>query len=221
MSERRDPPILDPPIRLVVCVSGAGTTLQNLIDQIEDGRLNAEIVQVVASKPGIEAIPRADRAGIPCLVVKKGGRTVSEFSAEVFEPIRRQRGELVIMGGFLPLIDIPGDYETRVFNVHPSLVPAFCGKGFHGEAVHRAAIAMGVKVSGCTVHIADASYDTGPIILQEAVPVLDDDTPATLAARVFEAECRALPEAIRLYANGRLHLEGRRVLKQSPNPSPR
>jgi phosphoribosylglycinamide formyltransferase-1 len=219
MSERRDPPILDPPIRLAVCVSGGGTTLQNLIDQIEDGRLNAEIVQVVASRPGIGAIPRAERAGIPCLVVKKAGRAVPVFSAAVFEPIRRERAELVILGGFLPLIEIPRDYENRVFNVHPSLVPAFCGKGFHGEAVHQAAIAMGVKVSGCTVHIADATYDTGPIIIQEAVPVLDDDTPATLAARVFEAECRALPEAIRLYADGRLHLEGRRVLKQGPDPS--
>jgi phosphoribosylglycinamide formyltransferase-1 len=202
----------EPPIRLGVCVSGGGTTLQNLIDRIAAGALRATIVRVVASKPRIKAIERAEAAGIPVTVVARGVHdTLEDFSAAVFEPIRADRADLVILGGFLALIAIPPDYEGRVINIHPALIPAFCGKGYHGRIVHQDAIAAGVKVSGCTVHFADATYDTGPIILQRTVPVLDDDTPETLAARVFEAECQALPEAIALYAAGRLKVEGRRV----------
>jgi phosphoribosylglycinamide formyltransferase 1 len=212
----RDPPILDPPIRLAVCVSGGGTTLQNLFDAIASGQLRAEVVQVVASRPNIGAIPRAEAAGVPVAVVERKGRSLDDFSAAAFDPIRRRGADLVVLGGFLSMIAIPPDYEGRVINIHPALIPAFCGKGFYGEAVHRAAIEAGVKVSGCTVHFADASYDTGPIILQRVVPVLDDDTPAALAARVFEAECRALPEAIALYAAGRLRVEGRRVRVRPP-----
>lgn len=148
-------------------------------------------------------------------MVERRGRTVAEFSAEVYAPIRAARTDLIILGGFLSLLDVPDDYEGRVINIHPSLIPAFCGKGFHGEAVHRAAIESGVKVSGCTVHFADRTYDTGPIILQRTVPVLDEDSPGDLAARVFAAECEALPEAISLYASGRLRIQGRRVLGAS------
>lgn len=208
----RDPPITDPPIRLAVCVSGGGTTLQNLIDQIRAGRLRAEIVQVVASKPRIGAIERADAAHIPlALAPRKVAQGPADFGASVFAPIRHSKADLVILGGFLSLVEIPPDYYHRVINIHPALIPAFSGRGFHGRAVHQAAIAAGVKVSGCTVHFADASYDTGPIILQRTVPVLDDDTPEILAARVFRAECQALPEAIALYAAGRLKVQGRRV----------
>jgi phosphoribosylglycinamide formyltransferase 1 len=208
----RDPPITDPPIRLAVCVSGGGTTLQNLIDQIRAGRLRAEIVQVVASKPRIGAIERADAARIPlALAPRKVAKSLADFSASVFALIRHSKADLVILGGFLSLVEIPPDYHHRVLNIHPALIPAFAGQGFHGRAVHQAAIEAGVKVSGCTVHFADASYDTGPIILQRTVPVLDDDTPETLAARVFQAECQALPDAIALYAAGRLQVEGRRV----------
>lgn len=208
----RQPPIEGPPIRLAVCASGGGTTLQNLIDRASDGRLRAEVVQVVASKPGIGAIARAEAAGLPVAVVTRPGKTLAEFSRHVFAPIRQARADLVILGGFLALLEIPDDYAGRVLNIHPALIPAFCGQGFHGEAVHRAALETGVKVSGCTVHFADQTYDTGPIVLQNVVPVLDDDTPASLAARVFAAECEALPEAITLYAAGRLRIVGRRVL---------
>jgi formyltetrahydrofolate-dependent phosphoribosylglycinamide formyltransferase len=207
----RNPPIDDPPIRLAVCVSGGGTTLQNLIDRIVDGRLKAQVVQVVASRPGIGAIARAEAADIPVEVVARAGRSLGEFSRQVFDPIRRAEADLVIFGGFLALVEIPDDYLGRILNIHPALIPAFCGKGFHGEAVHRAAVEAGVKVSGCTVHFADQTYDTGPIVLQKVVPVLDDDTPEDLAARVFQAECEAMPEAITLYAQGRLHVQGRRV----------
>lgn len=209
----RTPPFPDsePPIRLAVCVSGGGTTLQNLLDRIAAGKLRAEVVQVVANREGVGAVARAEAAGIPVEVVTRAGRSLDAFSAAVFQPIRQRRADLVILGGFLALIRIPDDYEGRVLNIHPALIPAFCGRGYHGAAVHEAALATGVKVSGCTVHFADQTYDTGPIILQRVVPVLDDDTPATLAARVFQAECDALPDAITLYAQGRLVIHGRRV----------
>ena len=212
----RDPPIVQPPIRLAVCVSGEGTTLQNLIDQIRARRLNAEIVQVVASRPRIGAIARAEAAGIPLALANRNARSRTEFSASVFEPIRHSNADLVILAGFLSLIYIPPEYKGRVLNIHPALVPAFCGEGYYGSKVHKAVLDSGVKVSGCTVHFADDSYDTGPIILQRAVPVLDDDTVETLAARVFQEECKALPEAIALYAEGRLRLDGRRVRVVSP-----
>ncbi len=209
------------PIRLAVCVSGGGTTLQNLFDRIRDGRLDAKVVQVIASKPNIGGIAKADRAGVPVTVVERAKRSIAAFSSDVYRPIREQNADLVILGGFLSLLDIPDDFVGRVINIHPSLIPAFCGKGFHGEVVHKAAIDTGVKVSGCTVHFADRTYDTGPIIVQRVVPVLDDDTPHDLAARVFEAECEALPEAIRLFAEGRLRIEGRRarvLQEQLPHP---
>jgi len=207
----RNPPFDDPPIRLAVCVSGGGTTLQNLIDRSADGRLRAQIVRVVASRPKIGAIARAEAAGIPVALAVRGSGDLDGFSRSVFDPVRRSGADLVVLAGFLSLVKIPPDYRGKVLNVHPSLIPAFCGRGFHGATVHRSAIEAGVKVSGCTVHFADDTYDTGPIVLQRTVPVLDDDTPETLAARVFLAECEALPEAIALYAGGRLTTEGRRV----------
>ena len=209
-----DPPENPPasPIRLAVCVSGGGTTLQNLIDRIGDGRLPAQIVHVIASRNGIRAIGRAEAAGVPVRVEARGKRSVAAHSAAIFGQIRQNRADLVILGGFLALLDIPDDYRGRVINVHPSLIPAFSGKGFHGRHVHEAAIEWGVKLSGCTVHFVDATYDTGPIIFQIPVPVLATDTPDSLAARVFEAESEALPEAIALFAAGKLRVEERRVV---------
>ena len=206
------------PIRLAVCVSGGGTTLQNLIDRIGAGTLHAEIVQVVSSRPNVRAIERAEAAGLPVAVVTRSGRTVEAFSAEVFDLIRGHAAELVVLAGFLSLLEIPDDYHARVLNIHPALIPAFSGKGYHGQAVHQAAIDYGVKVSGCTVHFADATYDTGPIILQRPVPVLDDDDAPALAARVFEAECEALADAINLFAEGRIDVCGRHVRILPPHP---
>jgi formyltetrahydrofolate-dependent phosphoribosylglycinamide formyltransferase len=210
-SAPRNPPIFDPPIRLAVCVSGQGTTLQNLIDQVRSRRLRAEVVQVVASRPRIGAIPRAEAAGIPLALANQNAQSITDFSASVFEPIRHSDADLVILGGFLALLKIPPDYKGRVINVHPALIPSFCGQGYYGPKVHEAVLAAGVKVSGCTVHFAEDSYDNGPIIAQRTVPVLDGDTVETLAARVFKEECKALPEAITLYAAGRLKINGRWV----------
>lgn len=207
----RTPPISDPPIRLAVCVSGGGTTLQNLIDRIRARKLRAQVVKVIASRPRIAAIDKAGAAGIALALADQAAKTLADFSRSVFDPIRQSKADLVILGGFLSLVEIPPEYAGKVMNIHPALIPAFCGKGFHGPAVHKAVIESGAKVTGCTVHFVDATYDTGPIILQKTVPVLEDDTPDTLAARVFQAECQALPEAIALYADGRLKVEGRRV----------
>jgi phosphoribosylglycinamide formyltransferase-1 len=211
----RKPPIVEPPIRLAVCVSGEGTTLQNLIDRIGAGWLRAQIVQVVASRSEIGAVRRARAANIPLAIVERAGKSLEAFSAAVFELVRAASADLVVLGGFLSLLQIPDDYRLRIINIHPALIPSFCGKGYHGAAVHRAALDAGVKISGCTVHFVDDTYDTGPIILQRIVMVLDDDTPESLAARVFQSECDALPEAIRLYAEGRLSLDGRRVRIES------
>lgn len=216
MQAPRTPPISDPPVRLAVCVSGGGTTLQNLIDQVATGSLAAQIVLVIASRTGIGAIPRADRAGLPVVVVPRKARSLGDFSREVFDAVRAAQADLVVLAGFLSLLEIPSPYQGKIINIHPSLLPAFGGKGFFGERVHQAVIDSGVKVSGCTVHFVDETYDTGPIILQRVVPVLDTDSAATLAARVGSAERQALPEAIQLYADGRLHLDGRRVRTLDP-----
>ena len=165
----------------------------------------------MASRPRIGAIARAEAAGIPLALANYNARSRTEFSTSVFDPIRHSKADLVILAGFLSLLTIPRSYKGRVINVHPSLIPAFCGKGFYGSKVHEAVLESGVKVSGCTVHFVDETYDNGPIILQRAVPVLDNDTVETLAARVFKEECKALPDAITLYAEGRLKIEGRRV----------
>jgi len=200
------------PIRLAVLLSGTGTTLQNLIDRIADGRLAAQIVQVISSRPDAGGIERAMRAGLPVEVVgRKSFSDLPSFSKHIFDLCRATRTDLVCLAGFLQLLEIPPDYTDRILNIHPALLPAFGGKGKYGRHVHEAVLAHGVKVSGCTVHFVDQVYDHGPIVLQKTVEVRDDDTPDSLAARVFAAECEAYPEAIRLFAEGRLRLDGRRV----------
>ena len=200
------------PIRLAVLLSGSGTTLQNLLDRIAAGTLQAEIACVVSSRADAFGLTRARQAGVPAFVVeRKECASRDEFGARIFAHCRAAQVDLVCLAGFLQLVPIPDDFLNCVLNIHPALIPAFCGKGFHGLAVHRAALEMGVKVSGCTVHFADNEYDHGPIVSQRVVPVLDDDTPESLAARVFAQECEAYPEAIRWFAQGRLRFEGRRV----------
>jgi phosphoribosylglycinamide formyltransferase 1 len=198
--------------RIAVLISGGGTTLRNFIEKIEAGRLPVEIGLVISSNPTARGLQFAADAGIPSAVVeRKAFASQDDFSREIFDRCRRARVELVAMAGFLKRVTIPEDFAGRVVNIHPALMPAFCGEGFYGHRVHEAVLEYGAKLSGCTVHYADNQYDHGPVILQRAVPVLDDDTPETLAARVFEAECEAYPEALRLLAAGRMTIEGRRV----------
>jgi len=200
------------PVRLAVLISGGGTTLQNFIDRIADGRLAAEIAVVVASRPDAGGLERARRAGIPtAAVARKQFADVGGFNDALHAELDRHRFDLVVLAGFLSPFQLRGRYNGRALNIHPALIPAFSGKGFYGERVHRAALEAGVKVSGCTVHFVDEEYDHGPIVLQGAVPVLDDDTPETLAARIHAVENDLYPEAVRLWAAGRLQIDGRRV----------
>ncbi|MCY2935068.1 MAG: phosphoribosylglycinamide formyltransferase [Planctomycetota bacterium] len=206
----RQLPAKDGPIRLAVCISGGGTTLANLLEKIDQGLLTGfEISIVISDRSDAKGLEIATSRGIPTAVVN---RMDLQMSALIFQKIRSVKADMVVLGGFLSLLFVPDDYQHRVLNIHPSLIPAFCGRGYFGKAVHKAAIDAGVKFSGCTVHFADRSYDTGPIIIQKVVDVLDDDTPDSLAKRVFQAECEALPEAIRIVASGNLEQHGRRMV---------
>ena len=201
------------PIRIAAILSGGGTTLQNLFDWIAADRLDARVEIVVSNNPDAFGLERARQRNIPTLVVdRKAAGSREEFSRRIFDACRAAKVELVVLAGFLQLIQVPDDYLGRVMNIHPSLSPAFCGKGFYGHHVHEAVLAYGAKITGCTVHFADNEYDRGPIILQRSVPVTNDDTVESLAQRVFAAEREAYPEAIRLFAEGRLRIEGRRVI---------
>lgn len=199
-------------VKLAVLISGGGTTLLNLQDQIDAGSLDAEIAIVLASTKcgGVE---KAQSKGLPTSVVPRGQfQSVEAFSNALFETISSVNADLVVLAGFLSLVQIPDSFTGRVMNIHPSLIPAFCGRGYYGHKVHEAAIDRGVKISGCTVHFADNAYDHGPIILQRTVAVPDGATPEALAAIVFEEEKRAYPEAIQLFAEQRLNIDGRRVI---------
>lgn len=191
-------------LRLAVLLSGSGRTLENLLEQITAGRLPAEVTVVVSSRPDVRGVRIAERAGVPVRVLPPGGQTLEVWSEAIFAACRQARANLVVMAGFLHLVRIPPDFAGRVINIHPSLLPAFGGQGFHGMNVHRAVLERGCTVSGCTVHLVDDEYDHGRVLLQESVPVLADDSPESLAARVFAAECQTLPEAIRRIAAGLL-----------------
>lgn len=190
-------------LRVGVLISGSGTTLVNFLKERDAGRLAIEIPLVIADRE-CGGISRSVQAGLACEVLpRRTFENTAAFSRAVFDRMRAARVELVTLAGFLARVDIPDDFHRRVMNIHPALIPSFCGKGMYGHRVHEAVIARGCKVSGCTVHFADSEYDHGPIISQKCVPVLDGDTPTSLAARVFEAECIAYPEAIRLFAERR------------------
>ena len=201
------------PLRLAVLLSGGGTTLQNLLDHAADGRMPARRGPGRFQQPrGVRPGPAPNGPASPRRSWSGGAvRRARNSVGGIFDPIRAAGAELVCLGGFLQLLSIPEDYRGRILNIHPSLIPSFCGKGFHGRHVHEAALTAGVKVSGCTVHFVDDEYDHGPIVAQRAVLVLEDDTPETLAERVFVQECEVYPEAVRLFAEGRLRIEGRRV----------
>jgi formyltetrahydrofolate-dependent phosphoribosylglycinamide formyltransferase len=191
-------------LRLAVLLSGSGRTLENLLERSDGGTLPASVAVVVSSRADVRGARIAERAGVPVRVLPPGGQGVDRWSESIFAACREARADLVVMAGFLHLVRIPHDFAGRVINIHPSLLPAFGGRGFHGMNVHRAVLERGCTVSGCTVHLVDDEYDHGRVLLQQAVPVLSDDSPESLAARVFAAECQTLPEAIRRIAAGLL-----------------
>lgn len=194
-------------LQLAVLISGTGRHLANFVELTAAGRLPARIAVVISSRANAGGVSIARAAGLPLRII----RPAEVFDDRISAALNEHRVSLVCMAGFLSLWRIPQEFEGRVMNIHPALLPGFGGKGFYGHRVHEAVLASGATESGCTVHFADNEYDHGPIILQRRVPVLPGDTPETLAARVFEQELIAYPEAVRLFAAGRLRIDGDRV----------
>lgn len=202
------------PLRVGVLVSGTGTVLQALIDACGSGEVPAKIAVVVSNVPGAFALERAHAAGIPAVTLDhRGFPNRAAFESVLRTTLERAGVELVCLAGFLRIltpafVDV---FAGRMMNIHPALLPAFGGKGMFGDRVHEAVLASGARLSGCTVHFVTPDADAGPIIVQTSVPVEDGDTPATLSARVRREELRAYPLAVRLFAEGRLRIEGNRV----------
>lgn len=195
--------------KIGVVVSGRGSNLQSIIDHIAEGKLNVEIAVVVSDHKEAFALERAAKAGIPTAVVeRKGCKDKAEFEDKIDAALREAGAEVVVLAGFMRILTghFISRWEHKIINIHPALLPSFKGLDAQGQAVD-----YGVKVAGCTVHFVDEGTDTGPIILQKVVPVLDDDTEETLAARILKEEHKALPEAIQLWAEGKLTIQGRKV----------
>ena len=223
------------PLRLAVLISGTGKTLKNLIDRIGNGSLHAEICIVIASRPDAPGLQFARDAGIRTQVVSlvtrrllrrsESGKLrkdashvefddVASFSRAIFKHCRTARAQLVVLGGFLKLLRVPKDFQNKVINIHPSLLPSFGGKGYYGIHVHEEVLKYGAKVTGCTVHFVDNEYDHGPVILQAPVSVLEGDTPERLADRVFQQECELYPQAIQLLCTRTVKVVGKTVVLQ-------
>ena len=200
-------------LNIAVLVSGGGTNLQALIDAEKAGKIeNGRSSVVVASKPGVYALERARNAGIEGVVLaRKDFDSVDDYSAALEKLLKEKKTDLIVLAGFMTITNaaFTKAFENRIINVHPALIPSFCGKGYYGLHVHEAALARGVKVSGATVHFVNEVCDGGPIILQKAVPVEPGDTPETLQRRIMEqAEWQLLPEAVSLFCAGRLSVDG-------------
>ena len=205
--------------KIAVLVSGGGTNLQALIDAEKRGELGAgKITLVIASKPGVYALERAANAGIEGRVLaRKEYASIADYSKALADEMTAAGIDLVVLAGFLTIIDeqVYEAFPNKILNVHPALIPSFCGKGFYGLHVHEAALEKGVKVSGATVHIVTPECDAGPIVLQQAVEVKQDDTPEVLQRRIMEeAEWKILPEAVRLFCEDKITVEGTRVFIQ-------
>jgi phosphoribosylglycinamide formyltransferase 1 len=195
-------------VRIAVLVSGGGTNLQTIIDSALTGDIKGEIAVVISDRKNAYALERAKKHGIKAVYIDR-----NNCAERLMQELKDMEIELLILAGYLSILgsEIVRAYEGRIINIHPSLIPAFCGKGFYGEKVHKAAVEYGVKVSGATVHFVDEGTDSGPIILQETVPVFVEDTAETLGLRVLEVEHRILTESVRLFCDGRLRIEGRKV----------
>ena len=200
------------PLKLAVLISGSGRTLKNFIDLAAEGRLPIDICLVVSSSAKAGGLEHARAADIPTrIIARRRFDTDTHYGDAIFAACREADVDLVAMAGFTRLAPVPNDFVGRVVNIHPALIPAFCGVGMYGHHLHEAVIAAGVRVTGVTVHYVDNEYDAGPIIWQQPVPVFDDDTADTLGARVFETEKEAYPHVLRLLAAGRVRLENGRV----------
>jgi phosphoribosylglycinamide formyltransferase-1 len=208
-------------LKLAVLISGSGRTLKNFIDLAAEGHLPIDIRLVISSSRTAGGLKFAEAAGIATQIIDRnsfaaGATGDTLFGDAIFSVCRDAGVDYVAMAGFMKLAPLPDDFAGRVINIHPALIPAFCGHGMYGDRVHQAVLDAGVKVTGCTVHFVDNQYDHGPIIWQQPVPVFDDDTVDTLAKRVFEVEKEAYPHVLRLLAAGRIKLEDGRVKMLKP-----
>ncbi len=202
--------------RIAVLVSGQGrgSNMQAIIDACRSGKIDGEVALVLGVKDDAPAIERARTQGIPTLSVSpKAYETTAAYDAAVFDALKAAGIDLICLAGYMRVLgqDVVDHWRDRIMNVHPALIPSFCGKGMYGHHVHEAVIARGVKFTGVTVHLVDEEYDTGPIVLQTVVPVAEDDTPETVAAKVLVEEHRTYTDAIALFAAGRLRVVGRKV----------
>lgn len=202
--------------RIGVLVSGGGTNLQALIDAEKEGRLGkGKIHLVISSKPGVYALQRAERSGIEAMVIARTDyESISAYSEALADALIGKNIDLVVLAGFLTIIDekMYDKFQGRIINVHPALIPSFCGKGYYGLHVHEAALEKGVKISGATVHIVTPECDGGPIIMQKAVEVKEEDTPQTLQRRIMEeAEWKILPEAVRLFCDDKIIIKNNKA----------
>lgn len=200
------------PLRLGVLISGGGRTMMNILEHIKQGKLNAEIALVISSRSNVAGVEKAKAAGLNVKIIqKKDYPDIDQFSERIEQELVAANVDLVVQGGWLCLWKIPPRYENSVMNIHPALLPSFGGQGMWGHHVHQAVLAAGCKVSGCTVHFCTNQYDIGPIIVQRTCEVEDDDTPDTLAERVFQQECIAYPQAIKLFAEGKIIVQNGKV----------
>ncbi len=201
--------------KLGVLISGGGSNLQALIDKIESGYISASIEIVISNRANAYGLERAKNHGIPTAVISKKDYTDEyEFNKAILDELEKYKVDLVVLAGYLSILspEVVDRYKNRIINIHPSLIPAFCGKGYYGKKVHQAVLDYGVKVTGATVHFVDYGTDTGPIILQKPVLVQPDDDVESLAKRVLEVEHELLPKAVKLWVEDRLQVQGRKVM---------
>jgi phosphoribosylglycinamide formyltransferase 1 len=201
-------------LKIAVLVSGSGSNLQALIDAVNIGSINGQIIIVISDRLDAYALQRAEKSGIQTFCIeKKACQTEGEFDFQLLNSLTEVQPDLIILAGFLSILPskLVKEYKGKIINIHPSLIPAFCGKGFYGEKVHKAAIEYGVKISGATVHFVDENTDTGPIILQKTVIVSEDDTAKSLAKKILPIEHSLLVRAAELYCDNRLEIDGRIV----------
>lgn len=201
-------------IRIAILISGGGTNLQAIIDAMKEEKINGEIRLVISDQKDVYGLKRAQRENIDTMtIVRSDFNTRKEWNEEILSRLQSYSIDLVLLAGFMSILDesIVRNFPNAIMNIHPALIPSFCGKGYFGKRVHQAVLDYGAKVTGVTIHFVDEGADTGPIILQEAIEVKQDDTVDTLAHRVLKIEHKLYPKAVQLFTEGKLRVEGRRV----------
>ncbi len=203
-----------PQVKIGVLISGSGTNLQSLIDNVENGSINGVITVVISNKKDVYGLERAKQSKIDAIYLNaKEYENFDKYNDAVIEELKNHGVELVVLAGYLKILTSKfiEEYKNRIINIHPSLIPSFSGKGYYGIKVHEAVIDYGVKISGATVHFVDEGADTGPIIIQEAVEVKSDDTAVTLQQKILQIEHKILPLAVKYYSEGKIQISGRKV----------